>query len=73
MIIGSEPETLFGLADVVIDFTSPLASLHHAKLAEAHGTAMVIGTTGLSVDDETKLVATTKGNTVIYWQIHRLA
>ena len=66
VIIGSEPETLFGLADVVIDFTSPSASLHHAKLAEAHETAMVIGTTGLSADDETELVATTKGNTVIY-------
>ena len=66
VIIGSEPETLFGLADVVIDFTSPSASLHHAKLAEAHGTAMVIGTTGLSADDETELVATTKGNAVIY-------
>ena len=66
VIIGSEPETLFGLADVVIDFTSPAASLHHAKLAEAHGTAIVIGTTGLSADDETELVATTKGNVVIY-------
>ena len=66
VIIGSEPETLFGLADVVIDFTSPAASLHHAKLAEAHGTAIVIGTTGLSADDEAELAATTKGNVVIY-------
>ena len=66
VIIGSEPESLFGSADVVIDFTSPAASLCHAKLAKAHGTAMVIGTTGLSVDDENELVATTKDNTVVY-------
>ena len=66
VIIGSEPETLFGLADVVIDFTSPAASLQHAKLAEAYGTAIVIGTTGLSADDEIELFATTKGNAVIY-------
>ena len=57
---------MFGSADVVIDFTSPAASLHHAKLAEAHGTAIVIGTTGLSADDEMELVATTKGNAVVY-------
>jgi 4-hydroxy-tetrahydrodipicolinate reductase len=66
VIIGSDPETLFGLADVVIDFTSPAASLHHASLAATHGTAMVIGTTGLSVDDERKLAATIKSNSVIY-------
>ncbi len=64
--IGSDPETLFRSADVVIDFTSPAASLHHAKLAEAHGIAMVIGTTGLRADDETELVATTKSNAVVY-------
>jgi len=66
VIIGSAPETLFDSADVVIDFTSPAASLHHAKLAAAHGTAIVIGTTGLSAGEETELVAITKGNTVIY-------
>ena len=66
VIIGSEPETLFGVADVVIDFTSPAASLHHAKLAQAHGTAMVIGTTGLSTSDEVELAQTTEDNAVIY-------
>jgi 4-hydroxy-tetrahydrodipicolinate reductase len=50
VIIGSDPETLFTTADVVIDFTSPAASLHHATLAAALGCALVIGTTGLSGD-----------------------
>ena len=66
VIIGSDPKKLFGLADVVIDFTSPTASLHHAKLAASCSTAMVIGTTGLNADDESKIAATAKGNAVIY-------
>ena len=55
VMIGSDPETLFGVADVEIDFTSPAASLHHASLAAAKGTAMVIGTTGLDAEDEAAL------------------
>jgi 4-hydroxy-tetrahydrodipicolinate reductase len=66
IIISNDPEKLFGSADVVIDFTSPAASLHHAALAAGHGTAMVIGTTGLSAYEESKLVASAKGNAVIY-------
>ena len=52
VVIGSDPESLFCVADVVIDFTSPAASLHHASLAAAKGTAMVIGTTGLGAEEE---------------------
>ena len=66
VIIGSDPETLFATADVVIDFTSPAASLHHATLAAAHGCAMVIGTTGLSADEEARLKTTAKNSTIVY-------
>ena len=66
VMIGSDPETLFGAADVVIDFTSPAASLHHASLAAAKGTAMVIGTTGLGAEDEAALKAMAKDNKIIY-------
>ena len=66
VIIGSEPETLFGRADVVIDFTTPTASLHHAKLASFHDTAMVIGTTGLTIDDENKLEKAAMSNAIVY-------
>ncbi|HET8733339.1 MAG TPA: 4-hydroxy-tetrahydrodipicolinate reductase [Anaeromyxobacteraceae bacterium] len=34
-------------ADVVVDFTSPEASVHHASVAAGAGVAMVIGSTGL--------------------------
>ena len=52
--------------DVVIDFTSPAASLHHAGLAAAKGTAMVIGTTGLDAEEEVTLKAMAKDNIIIY-------
>ena len=66
VIIGSEPESLFDFADVVIDFTTPTASLYHAKLAAIHDTAIVIGTTGLTADDESKLAKAANGNAVVY-------
>jgi len=39
---------VFAASDVVIDFTSPEASLGHARAAAKSGTALVIGTTGFS-------------------------
>ncbi len=36
-------------ADVLIDFTTPDASMHHAEFVAGHGMRMVIGTTGHSV------------------------
>lgn len=50
---------LFEASDLVIDFTSPDASLKHAQLAAETGTALLIGTTGLSDTqiDEIKISA----------------
>jgi 4-hydroxy-tetrahydrodipicolinate reductase len=44
-------------ADVVIDFTAPAASLHHAKVCAERGVALVIGTTGLSSGQKDELRA----------------
>ncbi len=38
-------------ADVLIEFSSPQASLEHSKVASEKGIAMVIGTTGFSTDE----------------------
>jgi 4-hydroxy-tetrahydrodipicolinate reductase len=38
-------------ADVVVDFTSPRATVQHTRVAAEKGKAMVIGTTGFSKDD----------------------
>lgn len=42
-------------ADAVIDFTSPESTLEHARICAAHGTALVVGTTGLSPDQKAEL------------------
>ena len=39
-------------ADAILDFTSPAATVSFAKLAAGTGKVHVIGTTGLSGDDE---------------------
>ncbi len=41
--------------DVIIDFTTPSATLAHAKFAADHGVAMVIGTTGFDADGLARL------------------
>jgi 4-hydroxy-tetrahydrodipicolinate reductase len=47
---------VFEVADVVLDFTSPAATAHHAELAAETGTALVAGTTGLEPDHEATIV-----------------
>jgi 4-hydroxy-tetrahydrodipicolinate reductase len=42
-------------ADVVIDFTAPAASLHHAKVCAERGVALVVGTTGFSAQAKAEL------------------
>lgn len=49
--IGENVEKLIRDSDVVLEFTSPEATAAHAALAASLGTAMVIGTTGLSVEE----------------------
>jgi 4-hydroxy-tetrahydrodipicolinate reductase len=48
--IGETVEELMRGSDVVLEFTSPAATAEHAELAASLGTAMVIGTTGLSLE-----------------------
>jgi len=53
--IGTDPKTLFECSDAVIDFTSPAATVEHAALAAETRTVHVIGTTGLTSDQEALL------------------
>ncbi len=43
-------EMVIGGADVVIAFTAPAATVEHAAVCARHGSAMVVGTTGMSAD-----------------------
>ncbi len=57
---------LFSNADVIIDFTIPQATMHHAALAALNKTALVIGTTGLSESEETELKEFAKDTAILY-------
>ena len=48
-------ETVIEQGDVIIDFTFHKATMEFARLAARNGTAMVIGTTGLTADELTEL------------------
>ena len=51
--VTDDAKALFEASDVVIDFTVPAATVAHAALAFDAGTAMVIGTTGLTPEQQT--------------------
>ena len=57
---------LFERSDAVIDFTQPQATVKHAQIAADTNTAMIIGTTGLSADDEAALKAAAEKTTIVY-------
>ena len=65
VLISDNPETLAS-ADVLIDFTSPAASIAHAGIAAGRGCAMVVGTTGLAGDDEAALAAAAQSVPLVY-------
>ena len=54
--LTDNPEDLFKISDAIIDFTRPEATIKHAKIAAEFKTVHVIGTTGLSLDDEKIIV-----------------
>jgi 4-hydroxy-tetrahydrodipicolinate reductase len=53
--IVSEVKPIIIAAEAIIDFTAPAATLAFARLAADAGIAHIIGTTGLSADDEAKI------------------
>ena len=66
VLLCADPARLFLEADVVIDFSVPDASMHHAALAAETGKAMVIGTTGLTPDQEDMLRQAAKQTAIVY-------
>ncbi len=53
--LTSDAAALMAKADGIIDFTAPAATVAFAGLAAQNGKAHVIGTTGLSAADETRI------------------
>lgn len=64
--MGDDPEVLFKIADVVIDFSVPDATITHALIAAHSNTALVIGTTGLSDIQEQKISNCAKDTPIVY-------
>lgn len=64
--IGDDAERVFRDADAVLEFTSPEATVAHAAMAARHGSAHVIGTTGLSEKDQSALKRSAS-ETAIVW------
>ncbi len=49
--VGAEAEPEIGKCDVLIEFTAPQATIEHVAIARKLKKGVVIGTTGLSLDD----------------------
>jgi 4-hydroxy-tetrahydrodipicolinate reductase len=63
--IMDDPRDLFQVADVVLDFTTPSATVAHASLAAENGTPLVAGTTGLEPDDQAAIVVASQNVAVL--------
>ncbi|MAL79365.1 MAG: 4-hydroxy-tetrahydrodipicolinate reductase [Sneathiella sp.] len=57
ILIGEDPAALFETADAVIDFTAPEATIAHARLAAEKGKIHIIGTTGLTNEQQAQVTA----------------
>ncbi len=64
--IGEDPVPLFADADAVIDFTAPEATIAYSALAAQGKTVHVIGTTGLSADQEQALHMAARHTQIVY-------
>ncbi len=63
---GTAPGELIGASDVVIEFSTPAATAAHVALAAEQGTAMVVGTTGLSAAESGALRAAGKRIPIVW-------
>ena len=52
-------------ADAVLDFTAAIATVEHARICALHGTALIIGTTGLSDTEDAAILTASEKTAVI--------
>ena len=55
--VSDDAAALFAASDVVLDFTVPEATMQHVALARQSGTALVVGTTGTTVEQDAEIEA----------------
>jgi 4-hydroxy-tetrahydrodipicolinate reductase len=66
VLIAHDPRRLFETSDAIIDFTAPAATLAHAGFAAETGKVLVVGTTGLTPEDEAKLREAADRTAIVY-------
>jgi len=64
--IGAQAQAVFDACDAAIEFSTPAASVAHAKLAAAQNKIHVIGTTGLDANAERALGDAAKSATIVH-------
>ncbi len=64
--ITDNEEELFEKSDAIIDFTLPEGTRNHANLAAKHKKTLIIGTTGLTEEDELTLREAAQETTIVY-------
>jgi len=57
VVVGCDLQAAAAVSDVLIDFTRPEGTLAHLRACRAHGTRMVIGTTGFSTEQKAEVAA----------------
>lgn len=65
ILISDDPLPAIAKADGIIDFTAPSATIEYAGYAAQARIAHIIGTTGLSADDEQKIKAAARHATIV--------
>lgn len=65
IIVTDDVSAVFQQADVVIDFTLPVATVQHAKIAAETATALVIGTTGMDDDQLSEIADAAKSTAIV--------
>ena len=65
VVVSDDPLPLLAKADALLDFTTPQASVELAALSAQARIVHVMGTTGLSADDEGKIRAAARHATIV--------
>lgn len=64
--VGDDARRAISVADCVIDFTRPEGALAHLQLARELGKAVVIGTTGFSAEEKSKIAVAATAIPVVF-------
>ncbi len=66
--VAIESDLAKGLADadILIDFTRPEGTLHHAQYCAEHGIKMVIGTTGFDAAGKAAIAAAAERTAIVF-------